>query len=229
MAGQEIRIIIVEDEWIISDNLKKHLQKNENYLVVAQECSYENALVSIKNLNPDLALVDINLKGEKTGIDVGRFLNKNFPDVLFIYLTSIADQETIEKAKETYPSGYLTKPFNYSTVQSSIEIAIHNFRKWKQPEIIELEDGKKLYRLDLRKIKYIVSESVYLDIYLTDSKICIRSSLSNLLKRLPCEKFVQINRSTIVNRDFVTEIKISKIVIDNVAFKVSRAYSKYFQ
>lgn len=226
MSGEEIKIIIVEDEWIISDNLKKHLLKNENYRVLAQEDNYNNAIISIKKFKPDIVLLDIALKGKKTGTDIGCLLNEHFPDISFIYITSIMDKETLEKAKNTFPAGYLTKPFNFSTVQTTIEIAINNFRHLKQPDIVEVEDGKKVYRFDLQKIKYIQSDKMYLEFYLTDNKVLIRNTLVNLLKILPPDRFVQINRSTIINRDFITEIKVSKVVVDNVIFKVSKTFAK---
>ncbi len=224
MQNNEIKIIIVEDELIISNNLKKHIEKKENYKVVAQEVDYERAISSIKLHKPNIVLIDIKLKGQKSGIDIGKFLNEEFQTTPFIFITSYIDDQTIEKAKHTCPAGYLSKPFNFETVKSTIEIALYNFQKNKQNEIIEIYDGKKAIRFDINKIKYIISDKVYLEIYLIDKKILIRSTLYNLLNSLPQNTFFQINRSNIINKNFVTEKKCSKIFIDDVEFHVSKLF-----
>lgn len=224
MDSNKIRIIIVEDELIISNNLKNHLEKNDNYKVVAQEVCYEEAVSSIKIHKPNIVLIDIKLKGKKTGIDIGKFLNEEFQTTPFIYITSYIDDQTIEKAKLTCPAGYLSKPFNFETVKTTIEIALYNFEKQKRNEIIEIHDGKKIIRIASSNIIYIVSDKVYLDIYLTTKKILIRSTLFQILNVLPKDNFFQINRSIIVNKNFITAKNGRIIFLNDLELTVSVLY-----
>lgn len=226
--NEKIKILIVEDELIISENLKIHLEENQNYSVIAQEIRYEKAVIAIEELRPDIVLLDINIKGEKTGIDVGKFLNNNFPEIVFIYLTSYMDSATIEKAKETFPAGYLNKPFNYNSVHSTIEIAYNNFCNFKRKFIVDIKDGKKIVRLDVKKILYIKSDDNYIDIQTINRKITVRNTLSEILELLPSVKFIQINRSTIINRDFIQELKNNSVFINNEELKISKTYRHYF-
>jgi len=218
------RIIIIEDEIIISDNLKNHLEETGKYIVVSQEVSYEKAIDAINAFIPDIVLIDIKIKGKKTGLDIGDYINKNFENLIFLYITSYIDEDTINKAKETHPAGYLSKPFNFNTVYTTIEIALHNNQDLNK-DMIEIMDGKKMHRIDSKKIIYIKADKIYLDLYFSDKKITIRNTLVNVLKLLPSEKFAQINRSCIVNRDFIQEISKNTIKINNTTFKISKYYT----
>ncbi len=224
MMSDRIRIIIVEDELIISDNLRRNLERNEKFTVVGQADNYFKAIYAINQTNPDIVLIDIKLKGEKTGIDVAKYINRNFQDIIFIYITSYIDADTIDQAKITCPAGYISKPFNFGTIFATIEVCMHNSINQRKKEIIEVADGKKIYRLNVAEIICITSDKVYLDVYLKNNKITIRHSLSSILKLLPTCSFWQINRSTIINRNYIDRITQNDITIQNKQFKISKSF-----
>jgi DNA-binding NtrC family response regulator len=122
-----VRILIVEDELILGDYLKDNLEKM-GYEVCGIATDYHSAIELIHSETIDLALIDIILEGEKTGIDIARYIRDHFRYLPYVFLTSFIDSDTIEKAKGTNPAGFLTKPFTYSGVYSAIEIALHNAR-----------------------------------------------------------------------------------------------------
>ena len=103
------RILIAEDENIIAKDIEKTLKKL-GYEVVKSVRSGEQLLEQYPLIKPDLILMDINLEGELSGIDVSNELNKS-REVPIIYLTALADDRTLQEAKFTEPSGYLVKPF----------------------------------------------------------------------------------------------------------------------
>jgi DNA-binding NarL/FixJ family response regulator len=119
-----ISILIVEDEPLIAKNISMYLNNND-YEVAAIAYDPEEALLFLKRHSPDFAILDINLESEKNGIDIAGYINKN-NFIPFIYLTSYSDKETIEKAKQTNPSGFIVKPFNEKTLYATIEIALSN-------------------------------------------------------------------------------------------------------
>src|SRR5690606_6443380 len=98
------------------------------YEIVANVVDFESAAEALKENEVDLALVDIVLATEKTGIDFGRYIRKNY-NIPFIFVTSNSDKATVENAKSVRPSGYLVKPFEQQDLFTSIEIALSNFNE----------------------------------------------------------------------------------------------------
>jgi len=117
------QILIVEDERLVSEDLRAVLQ-DYDYEIVGMVTSGEEALEIASNQKPDLVLMDIVLKGEMTGVQAAESLRfeHNIP---VIYLTAYADEKTLEQAKITEPFGYILKPFEDRELISSIEMALY--------------------------------------------------------------------------------------------------------
>ncbi len=120
------RILIAEDENIIAKDIEKTLRKL-GYDVVGLVRSGEQLLKNYSTCNPDLILMDINLEGKLSGIDVTREIKKD-GEIPVIYLTALADNNTIQQAKYTEPSGYIVKPFDEDTLRTSIEMGLYKFQ-----------------------------------------------------------------------------------------------------
>ncbi len=125
MSNTAIHILIIEDELIIADHLKSNLE-GMGYIVAGIAGSFEASVKLIGNLPINLVLIDIQLEGEKTGIDVAHYLRNKYRHIPFIFLSSFVDKVTLEKAKATFPAGYITKPFTFTSIYSMIEITLHN-------------------------------------------------------------------------------------------------------
>ncbi|MEJ2496322.1 MAG: response regulator [Sulfurovaceae bacterium] len=95
----EINILIVEDVSITALEIKKSLIKI-GYSVTDIASSYEDALQSIRRKRPDIVLLDIDLKGEKNGIELAKTIRKN-DSIPFIYLTSDNNDDTMREASTT--------------------------------------------------------------------------------------------------------------------------------
>jgi PAS domain S-box-containing protein len=116
------RILIVEDELIVAKDLQNTLEAR-GYEVVGKAASGPEALEKAGNLNPDLILMDIILKGEADGIETAREIQK-LRDVPVIFLTAYGDQETLERVKAVNPFGYILKPYEERELQTAIEVAL---------------------------------------------------------------------------------------------------------
>lgn len=136
------KILIAEDENIIAKDIEKTLMKL-GYHVIGSVRSGEKLLEQYPLLKPDLILMDINLEGELTGIDVSRELNKS-REVPVIYLTALADNNTLQEAKYTEPSGYLIKPFDEDMLRTTIEMGLYKFEIGRRlrERTKELEDER---------------------------------------------------------------------------------------
>lgn len=120
------RILIVEDEGIIAENIASRLLKC-GYKVAGIAESSEEALAKVPESKPDLVLMDIHIKGAMDGIETTKKLREHF-DIPVIYLTAHTDPQTIDRAKMTGVFGFLTKPIDHRTLATTIEMATHKHR-----------------------------------------------------------------------------------------------------
>jgi len=131
------RIFILEDEALIAEEIASTLELL-GYQVVGRARSADAALDKLKSLQPDLALLDINVKGIMTGIDVAKIIREKY-EFPYIYLTSYSDTATLEQVKPTMPYGYIVKPFTDKDLKSTIEIALFNFAQ-DQKDVFPTQD-----------------------------------------------------------------------------------------
>ena len=120
------KILIVEDERIIAEDLQKTLRRL-GYKVTGIADSGNEALKIAADEIPDLVLMDIMLRGRLDGITVAQRLKDKF-DVPSIYLTAYADKQILKRAKITAPYAYIIKPFDEKELHTNIEIALERSR-----------------------------------------------------------------------------------------------------
>lgn len=228
-------ILIVEDELLIAEDIRMHLE-NLGYLVTDMATSYNEAINSIMESLPDMVIVDINIDGQKDGIELGEFLTHEV-DIPFIYLTGQADKGTIDKAKETKPGSYLIKPFTSEGLYAAVEMALSNANdarnvvKNEDDESEELVIKDSLFvkkqnhfvKVKIDSIKYISSDGNYLNIYKSqDEKYLIRSTIKKILPHLPNDLFFQTYKSHIVNLSFLDKVTTTHVVIDGKEIPLSK-------
>ena len=119
------KIIVVEDELVIALHIKRVLEK-ENYDVVINITSVEDAIQHIETSPPHLVLIDINLKKNKEGTELGSYLLKK-DTIPYVYLTSYSDKSTLDKVNTTRPQGYIVKPFKEEDLLTTVSIVLNNY------------------------------------------------------------------------------------------------------
>ncbi|WP_199315250.1 hybrid sensor histidine kinase/response regulator [Aerosakkonema funiforme] len=125
-----IRILIVEDEGIIAQDMQDCLE-DLGYNVIAIADTGEKALKKVAETHPDLVLMDIRLKGDMDGIQAAEQIWELF-QIPVIYTTGHSDKSTLERAKQTAPFGYLIKPFEERELYVAIETALRRYQLEKQ-------------------------------------------------------------------------------------------------
>ncbi|MEW4923520.1 response regulator transcription factor [Algibacter sp. 2305UL17-15] len=155
----EIRILIVEDDPIICEDIRDMLS-NANYNTVGVAYNKKKAIETIDELQPDLVLLDINLEGYYEGFDIAEYINKN-SKTPFIYLTSYSGKQIIDRAKKTLPMGYIVKPFNEKELYSTIEIALYNFSRFMLPVAINRETINSLLKTPLTQKEFETLKGLY--------------------------------------------------------------------
>ncbi len=119
--SDRIRILIVENEGLVGCDMATTLGKL-GYVVVAICASGEEALERLDEFRPDLVLMDVHLAGQLDGIDTARELQSR-SRVAIVYVTACADLDTVARARQTHPHGYLLKPFNHDELRLAVEVA----------------------------------------------------------------------------------------------------------
>ena len=132
-------ILIVEDESIEAMSFEQSL-KSSGYDVVGIASAGEDALKKAADLEPDLILMDIVLKGDMDGIEVAAQIKEVF-DIPVIYLTAHPEESVVNRAKLTSPYGYLIKPVNKTDLKNTIELALY-----KHDMEIKLKKSENKYR-----------------------------------------------------------------------------------
>lgn len=121
--NKKYRILIVEDEILVSRDLSNSLEEL-GYDVVDVVTSGVEAIERIRELKPDIVLMDIVLKGRIDGVEATSEISEKF-NIPVVFITSHTDTATVDRAKLTEPLGYIVKPFSIPELRSSIEIALY--------------------------------------------------------------------------------------------------------
>ena len=240
-----IKILIVEDNVIIADDMQSMLEEI-GYEVVDNVIVYEQAIEVLKNHHVDLVLIDIILASDKTGIDLGKHIRQNY-NIPFIFVTSNSDKATVENAKTVKPDGYLVKPFEQQDLYTSIEIALSNFNYSKKNQVADIADSSSegftsnsvlkdsifvkkqhlYYRIQFGDIQFIKADNVYLEVNTVDKKFLVRSPLKDYLEKLPKNKFFRAHKSYIVNVDHIDAINSKDIMINNTLIPISKDFKEF--
>ena len=118
---EKAKILIVEDEVLIAADLESRL-KGMGYKVCGNATTGKKALELVEQNQPDLVIMDIVLQGDMDGIDAAEVIRDKW-SIPVVFLTAYADQDRLERAKLTYPFGYLLKPFQDRDLKITIEMA----------------------------------------------------------------------------------------------------------
>lgn len=119
------KILIVEDEFIVANDLRVILQQ-AGYKVMGIAASCEEADDMLLKNKPDLVLLDIRLDGSRSGIDLAKKLKADH--IAFVYISANSSQEVLEEAKKTDPYGFIVKPFRKKDLLVTIDIALYRHR-----------------------------------------------------------------------------------------------------
>jgi two-component system response regulator LytT len=232
-----LKILIVEDELIIAEDMKGMLQDLE-YEVIGIGSDSSEAEQILAHDTPDIALIDIHLRRNDDGISLAHSIKRRF-NIPIIFITSYSDKTTVEHAKLVNPEGYIVKPFEKDDLYTSIEIAISNFAKNQSISAIsEKEDSYNTIIRDsifirkdymLIKIKFddllwIKSELNYLELHCKDNKHLVRSTMKEFVDKLPSSTFIQVHKSYCINTKYITAIDHCNIWLKDVQLPIGRSY-----
>ena len=117
------RVLIVEDERVVATHVERSLQ-DAGYIVTGIAASASEVEQLVADARPDVALVDIRLRGQASGFEIAEQLRAR-NDVPVVYMTAHTDDDTLRRAARTGAYGYVVKPFTIGEVKSALEVALY--------------------------------------------------------------------------------------------------------
>jgi PAS domain S-box-containing protein len=193
-------ILIIEDEAIVAEDLS-HKVKALGYDVVGVLSTGEQAISAAQQSTIDLVLLDIQLEGHIDGIETAKTL-RQLCDSAIVFTTAHSDPETLKKANDTAPCGYILKPFGERDLAVQLALALHKHRASRalRKEIAEREEAQQklqrseaillraqrgakagVWEIDLRTGQYTWSKPYY-DLFDLDHSV--QASLDVWLPRI---------------------------------------------
>lgn len=219
--SQALNIVIIEDDFSFALELEIIIQKLGHKLMSTADNSGD-ALVEILDKNPDLILMDINIKGKFTGIDIAEKISHLKIPIIFI--TSFANDEHYDKASDIFYSTYIIKPVDQYTLKSAIHLLMKSSQTTSNSDsfldynfkqgALYLKRKNHFYRIEMSDIILIESERVYCNTVLSDgTKFNNRISLQEYSEYLNSSNFIRPHRSFIINGDHIKKVNISENMI----------------
>jgi DNA-binding LytR/AlgR family response regulator len=215
------KILIIEDEAVIAEHLRILLEAI-GYSNVKMTHSKESAFLFLESFKPDLILLDIRMKNELDGIEIAQHINLSLK-IPFIFITAHSDVSIIQKAIETQPAAYITKPFKTADLLAAITIAISKIQS-ESPLNFSFKDGYDDVFIELNSIMYVKSDKNYIDIVCNGNKYSLRNSLEWFLNSIPEENFMRVHRSYVVNLNRVKKLSSQNLEIDEHIIPISRKF-----
>lgn len=239
------KILIVEDEMVIAANISLQLS-DLGYEVTGILPRGEEALSQIKIEKPDIVLMDIQLKGEMDGIETAKEIEEQYR-IPIIYLTANSDEAHFNRAKETHPYAFISKPFKKLDLQRAIELTIDrisiesisettkngsgygigspngNATDFILNDRIFVRHNDKMLKIDIKDIYYIEADRNYCRIFSQGREYLLVMTLKDIDEKLPQNHFLRIHRSYIINLSQIDEVAGTHVVISRKAIPMSKA------
>ncbi|GGG73770.1 DNA-binding response regulator [Parapedobacter pyrenivorans] len=206
-----ITCIALEDEFYAKVHLEACIVKTP---FLELKGSFENALSAweyLKNENIDLVISDIAMP-DITGV---AFLKNLSNPPLFIFVT--ANTEFAAESYELNVVDYVVKPYDYARFLKAATKAQNRLNNGQSHptimDFVSVRDGYKNIIIRFSEIFFVEGSKEYVTVYTAEKNILFRKSLIQMEQILPSEKFLRVQKSYIVNLDFVREVTTSKIIM----------------
>lgn len=121
------RILLVEDEAVIAMATEDRLH-SLGHTVVGCAATGDEAEAIADAERPDLALMDINIRGNRSGVEVAASLLERF-GIPSIFVTAYSDADTVAAATQATPLGYLVKPYEDREIAAAIQVALYKAQR----------------------------------------------------------------------------------------------------
>ena len=241
MSESTVKILVVEDEMLIGAKISMFLTEL-GYEVTGLLPRAEEVLSHIQVNRPDIALLDIQLKGDMDGIALAQTLLQTH-QIPVIFLTANSDDATFQRAKSAKPYAFLAKPFKKPDLQRALELTISLLGETSSPaqaserhqdensyilsDRIFVRSKDRMVKILFDAILYIEAERNYCRIFTKTKEYLLTMPMKSLEEKLPAH-FQRIHRSHIVNLAQIDEVDESTVVVGQKTLPLSKALKEEF-
>lgn len=223
----KIRVLIVEDEVLVAEDMADDLSR-DGFEISDIAISGNEALASIEKNPPHVILMDINIKGELDGIEVVQKINAS-NNIPIIYLTSNTSSQFVNRALETMPHAFLSKPFQHKDLIIAIELAIKKFNEQvlferKDVGSIFVKNGDYHTKVPIENILFIEADGSYCSVKTTEGNYTLSVNLNHFQNEVASPKLMRVHRSFIINLEKVTGFDKNTVLIEKQIIPVSNSY-----
>lgn len=216
----DVRILIVEDEPLIAEDLRAHLEEL-GYEVCATCDNALDGMAEVISKRPDLLLLDINLGDGADGVQLAEKVRAKH-SMPFIFVTSHSDKATLERVKPLKPAGFIIKPFDENDLRTQIELALaryaSNLEVSASPsdaqrndfviaDRIFIRDKGRLVKVAIDEIHFAEADDNYVTLHTPSRKYVITSTLGAVEEKLKSPHHLRIHRSYLVDLRKVTAVE----------------------
>ena len=236
------RILIIEDELLTAQELKQNLE-DQGYDVLDIVDNATDAKRALKVYQLDIVLIDIRLKGDEDGISIARHINEKH-GLPVIFISSLIDEATIERAKVCQPAAYLVKPYNASELFIAMDMALFNYQNgrianplrpqeapgqehYQLKEYVFIKDKHRFERIALSDILWLKAESSYVQIATAKKKYLLTTeTLGSFLDKIQYNQMMRIHRSYAINVQHLEGFMGNRVYVAEEEIPVGKSYHK---
>jgi two-component system, LytTR family, response regulator len=209
------KTLLIEDERLAREELKSLLKDYLEIDIIGEAKNGEEGIALIKEHNPDLVFLDINMPG-MNGFEMLKQL-EDLPRVIFV----TAYDEYALKAFEVNALDYILKPVDPERLREAIQklsseddfVSVQSASIARKDRLLSakdrvfIKDGEKCWFVELSKVRMLESDGNYVKVYFDNFRPLILRSLNSFEERLDPEFFFRANRKFIINLQWVSSIE----------------------
>lgn len=193
LLGEMMRILIVEDDVIPANYLKKILEL-EGHDVIAMITAGVEAIEVTKREKPDLIFMDVMLKDHISGAEAATKIHYTYPEILIVFLTAYSDKEMIDYAVESEAFAYLLKPYRDQEILAALKLANARLATDKKPiNDKKISQENKIYLAD----GYIFDSQIK-RLFLHDKEVALGFKALELIELLCQNKHITLEVDAII-------------------------------
>ena len=219
---QPVKVLVIEEDPSSLEIIKTLLNQNDfELLAIAPAIGKIDLLLETFQPNIILAALELNSIGVVDFIATSQYLNTPL-----IGMSHSLDDEMFDRCLEHGKCLLLGKPINRYAFLSSINLLLRIYPPVQHKYVEVIDKNQQVLKIHLADIVYVEAEGNYTFIHTIQNKVYARKKpLKNLKEELD-EKFIQINKSHLINIDFIQRLELGKrlLVLNNKEIKIGRSF-----
>ena len=224
------KCLIVDDEPLARELIRGHVEKLENFEIVAECSDAMRALNVMREKQVDLIFMDIQMP-QITGLEFLKTL-KHPPKVII----TTAFREYALEGFELDVIDYLLKPITFERFLKSVNkfyqmnqddvqvVAATSGEKIPEESFIYIKENKKIVKVFLSEIRYIEGLSEYVQVYTDKRKIITKTSMAQMEEKLPNDSFLRIHKSFIISTSRIEAFTANTIEVQGKELPIGRSF-----